>query len=80
VGCAPLARRHIVACIDTNPINHGKTLHGAPILAPEDLGAMSCPIVITSLLHQAPIARKIQSMGLHNEVVVLREFPEIPFQ
>jgi 2-polyprenyl-3-methyl-5-hydroxy-6-metoxy-1,4-benzoquinol methylase len=80
VGCAPLARRRIVACVDTNPIHHGKTLHGAPIVAPEDLGSMSCPIVITSLLHQAPIARKIQSMGLHNEIVILREFPEIPFQ
>jgi FlaA1/EpsC-like NDP-sugar epimerase len=80
VGCTPLARRSIVACVDTNPVHHGKIFHGVPIVAPEHLKPMACPIVITSLLHQAPIARKIQSMGLQNEIVFLRESPEIPFQ
>lgn len=35
VSCTPLARRRIVACVDTNPIHPGKTLDGAPI-RPED--------------------------------------------
>jgi SAM-dependent methyltransferase len=68
-----LGKADIVAFVDSNPINHGKILHGVKIVAPEDIRALPNPIVITSTLHQQNIAAQIRGMELKNSLVFLRE-------
>lgn len=67
-----LARADILAFADNNPINHGKILHGKPILAPHELSNWDTPILITTLLHHRSIANQIRAMGLNNEIVLLQ--------
>lgn len=68
-----LAKADIVAFVDGNPLHHGKTLHGRPILAPGALRDLPPhPIVIGSLLHHVAIADRIQrELGLPNPIVTL---------
>jgi SAM-dependent methyltransferase len=68
-----LARRHIVAFVDGNPINQGKVLCGAPVLAPAAIRGLPCPIVIASTIHQAAIACRAAALGLSNRLIVLGE-------
>ena len=68
-----LAKANIAACVDGNPVNHGKQLRGVPIGPPEHIRGMPYPIVITSILHQATIAEHIRSLGLPNPIVLLGE-------
>jgi 2-polyprenyl-3-methyl-5-hydroxy-6-metoxy-1,4-benzoquinol methylase len=68
-----LARANIVAFVDNNPINHGKFLRGAPIMAPNQLDGMNAPIVIATLLHHDSILEQIRQMKLANEIIVLTE-------
>jgi 2-polyprenyl-3-methyl-5-hydroxy-6-metoxy-1,4-benzoquinol methylase len=71
-----LGDARVVAFIDGNPINHGKTLHGQPILAPEAARGLRYPIVITSMLHQEAILRTIRGrLELSNPVITLAELP-----
>jgi SAM-dependent methyltransferase len=74
-----LNKTEIVACVDSNPVLHGKNLLGARVVAPEAVKRFSHPIVITSLLHQTDIAGRIRAMGLDNRIVALRDRPDIPF-
>lgn len=68
-----LAQAQIVAFVDGNPINQGKVLRGAPILAPEQMRNLPYPIVVTTILHQQEIAAQIRRMGLPNAVILLKE-------
>lgn len=70
-----LARADILAFVDNNPINHGKILHGKPILTPSELSKWDAPILITTLLHHRSIAEQIREMGLNNEIVFLQGEP-----
>ena len=59
-----LAQADIVAFVDNNYVNQGKLLHGKPILAPQELGNLNFPILLTTLLHHNSIAKQIRDMGL----------------
>ncbi|MBE7535049.1 MAG: class I SAM-dependent methyltransferase [Anaerolineales bacterium] len=67
-----LANADILAFVDNNPINHGKVLHNTPIIAPDELGGLGAPILITTLLHHQAIAKQIKRMNLKNEIVFLK--------
>jgi len=67
-----LGQARIAAFFDGNPINHGRTLRGVPVLAPEAARDYDQPIVITSTIHQGEIERRIrEELRLPNEVVLL---------
>lgn len=68
-----LAQAEILAFVDNNPINQGKVLHGAPIIAPNQLSGLSAPIVIATMLHQHAIVEQIRQLGLSNEIILLTE-------
>jgi SAM-dependent methyltransferase len=73
-----LAQATIVAFIDGNPINVGKTLRGIQIKSPNQLAGLPQPIVITTTLHQQAIADRIRNeLHLDNEIVFLDE-PKAP--
>jgi hypothetical protein len=68
----PLGSARIRAYTDSNPMHHGRTISGAPVVAPDALRAMQgIPIVIGSLLHGAEIADAVKSRGLTNPVIRL---------
>lgn len=66
-----LAKAEIVAFVDSNPNNQGKTLRGVRILSPDQIGVFSEPILISSTLHQQSIKEQIADLGLTNPIVVL---------
>jgi SAM-dependent methyltransferase len=69
-----LARANIVAFVDSNPINHGQSLLGVPIVGPDELPAADIPIVIASTIHQHEIADTIRNdLGRTNELLMLRQ-------
>ncbi len=61
----------ILACVDGNQVNHGRTLRGARVLAPDELRSSGTPILITTLLHEPEIRARIGSLGLTNPVISL---------
>ena len=65
----------IRAVVDSNPVLRGKTLRGAPIVAPSEIASSSEPIVITTLLHADEIAAQIRKLGLKNATVLLLPAP-----
>jgi len=67
-----LSRADIVAFVDNNPINHGKILHGKPILPPAELSKWDAPILIATLLHHHSIAKQIRGMDIVNEIFYLQ--------
>jgi SAM-dependent methyltransferase len=68
----PLGGARIRAFTDSNPMHHGRTIAGAPVVPPDALRAMpKTPIVIGSLLHGAEIADAIKARGLANPVIRL---------
>jgi hypothetical protein len=46
-----LKQAKIIAFVDGNPVNVGKTLRGVPIIRPEELQNRSAPIILATLLH-----------------------------
>jgi SAM-dependent methyltransferase len=68
-----LSGADIVAFVDGNPLNHGKSFHGRRIIAPEDLASLPRhAIIVGSLLHQDAITRRIRNgLGLNNEILTL---------
>jgi SAM-dependent methyltransferase len=67
-----LAQKQIAAFVDGNPINHGKTLRGIPIIAPEQITDAQTPILVATLLHQREITARIrEDLGLTNPLVLL---------
>ena len=68
----PLGGASIRAFTDSNPMHHGRTISGVPVVPPDALRAMpDVPIVIGSLLHGAEIAESIAARGLSNAVIRL---------
>jgi len=66
-----LARTQVQAVVDNNPALRGKTLRGAPVVSPRDIGSNQEPIVIATLLHADEISTQIRHLGLDNRVVSL---------
>lgn len=67
-----LAEAKIGAFVDSNPLYRGQLLLGIPIIAPDDIRASERPIIITSILHQHAIVKRIHELGLTNPIIVLR--------
>ena len=68
---APLGGAKVLAIADSNPRYHGRTLGGFPVISPEQLRRFQVPIVIGSLISQAPILRRIRELGLPNRTITL---------
>ena len=66
-----LERTNIRAVVDSNPVLRGKTLRGAPVVAPSEINGAHEPIVITTLLRADEITAQIRQMGLNNSIVTL---------
>ena len=67
-----LAAAHIVAFVDSNPINQGKKLVNIPILAPAQLQDRATPILVATLLHQKAITATIRAeLQLPNPIITL---------
>jgi SAM-dependent methyltransferase len=68
----PLGGARIRAFTDSNPMHHGRTISGVPVVPPDALRAMpDIPIVVGSLLHGAEIADAIAARGITNPVIRL---------
>ncbi|MGD0214796.1 MAG: methyltransferase domain-containing protein [Terriglobales bacterium] len=63
---------NVVAFVDGNPVNVGKTLRGVPIIRPELLKNQNAPIILATLLHTQGIRNRITTLGLRNPVVTLQ--------
>lgn len=61
----------VVAFVDGNPVNVGKTLRGVPIIRPDQLENRTAPIILATLLHTQGICNRIASLRLANPVVTL---------
>jgi SAM-dependent methyltransferase len=69
-----LGQARIAAFVDGNPVNQGKLLLGRPIMAPSQIRHLSQPIVVTSILHGAEIARVIrEQQKLTNAIILLSQ-------
>lgn len=67
-----LADANIVAFIESNARYHGKTLHGRPIIAPEQLKSHQEPVLVSSRVFQHEIAAQIRDdLGCTNELILL---------
>jgi len=71
-----LAQTEVRALVDNNPILRGRTLAGAPIIGPEEMGPGKIagtrePIIIATLLHADEISAQIRRLGLSNPVISL---------
>jgi 2-polyprenyl-3-methyl-5-hydroxy-6-metoxy-1,4-benzoquinol methylase len=71
-----LAQIQVRALVDNNPILRGKTLAGAPVIGPQELGPLEIagvrePIIIATLLHADEISAQIRRLGLSNPVLSL---------
>jgi SAM-dependent methyltransferase len=70
---APLAEANILAFVDSNPINQGKTLRGIRVISPHEVSGLSAPILISSTLHQNHIVQQIKDMRLSNPLILLSD-------
>jgi 2-polyprenyl-3-methyl-5-hydroxy-6-metoxy-1,4-benzoquinol methylase len=70
-----LERTKIRALVDNNPVLKGKTLAGAPIVAPPAIAGTREPIVIATLLHADEITAQIRRLGLTNRILFLLPGP-----
>ncbi|MDQ2659989.1 MAG: class I SAM-dependent methyltransferase, partial [Verrucomicrobiota bacterium] len=67
-----LAEVQVIAFVDGNPINQGKTLRGAPVLPPERIKDDETPILIATLLHYKEITATIrETLRLSNPLITL---------
>ena len=67
-----LAQANIQAFIESNARYHGKTLHGRPILAPEELTRHPEPVLVGSRVFQHEIVAQIRDdLGCANELILL---------
>lgn len=69
-----LSKAQIECFVDANPLQQGKTLKGAPIVAPDFIKGQTEPILVASTIHQAAIVKQIrEELRLENELILLRE-------
>lgn len=71
-----LAQIQVRALVDNNPVLRGKTLAGAPVIGPLEIGPREIagtpePILIATLLHADEISAQIRRLGLGNPVLSL---------
>jgi SAM-dependent methyltransferase len=66
-----LAKKRVRALVDNNPVLRGKTLAGAPIVGPQQIGGTTDPIIIATLLHAGEISAQIRHLGLSNPILAL---------
>jgi SAM-dependent methyltransferase len=71
-----LAQTEVRALVDNNPVLRGKTLAGAPVIGPQEIGRQEVagthePILIATLLHADEIRGQIRRLGLRNPVLSL---------
>lgn len=67
--CLHTAR--ISAFVDGNPINQGKMLHGANVIAGSEITAGNTPILVCSLINEASILDSVRNLALPNPVATL---------
>jgi len=68
-----LRKANILAFVDGNPVNHGRTILGRNVVGGRDLTSSTTPILICSLINSAAIIASIQSHGLTNPIITLSE-------
>jgi SAM-dependent methyltransferase len=68
-----LRKAEIIAFVDSNPINQGKSLRGIRVIAPSEIYQYAEPILISTTLHQESIVNQIKSMGISNSLILLQE-------
>jgi SAM-dependent methyltransferase len=66
-----LGRARVVAFADSNPLYRGRQLAGAPVVAPEELGAYTQPILVGSIVSQAAIVERATELGLRDRLLLL---------
>ena len=71
-----LAQIQVRALVDNNPVLRGKTLAGAPVIGPLEIGPREIagtpePIIVATLLHADEISAQIRRLGLGNPVLSL---------
>jgi len=67
-----LGSAKIVAFVDSNPINQGKTLAGRPVCAPSEIKDRAAPILVATMLHHKEISATIRGrLQLPNPIVTL---------
>lgn len=74
LGETSLGRAEIAVFADSNPIHHGRTLAGRPVVAPHALSAHvspDVPIVIGSLVTLESIEQSIRAAGIVNPILRL---------
>lgn len=72
LGNSPLKDAEIVAFVDGNPVNQGKTLRGVPVLSPQQAACRTEPIIVASVLAFDSIERRIRhELGMTNRLVRL---------
>ena len=74
LGATVLGQATITAFVDSNPVHHGRTLRGRPIVAPAELQrhvAADESIVIGSLVNLESIESMIRDLGLANPIIRL---------
>lgn len=67
----PLGQARIIVFVDKNPINHGKTLHGVPIVSPDQVANYQQPVLISTVLHEHAIRAEALYSGLDNLILSL---------
>ena len=74
LGESTLGDADIAVFVDSNPVHHGRTLAGRPIVAPHALAShvdADTPIVIGSLVNLESIEASIRNHGLRNPIIRL---------
>jgi len=61
----------IAAFVDGNPINQGKILHGAKVIASSEITSRDTPILVCSLINEDSILEAIRDLNLPNPVATL---------
>ena len=69
----PVFRKvEIVAFVDSNPVHQGRQKMGKPVLSPGQLQSYPYPILVSSLVNEAPILQTIEHLRLPNRVYTLK--------
>jgi SAM-dependent methyltransferase len=68
-----LGAASIMAFVDNNTRNYGRTIRGVPILSPDQIPDPNVPILVASTLHEAEIVESARTRwGLTNQIYGLR--------
>ncbi len=76
LGLPCIKNMRIVACVDSNPIYHGKRFAGVSIVGPDEIPSGEYPILVTTLLQHQSIIDSIRAKGIQNKIILLRPTAE----